>query len=89
MHAVRGALEWLGIWIAASVAVFAVLALWMVTQGAHGYRYAAALGAGIGLIAVIVYWALGARAVRWRVVRLLVAGQPCSFCSCSSATTCS
>jgi hypothetical protein len=75
MHVVRGALEWLGVWIAVSAAVFAALALWMYAsfQGVD-YRGAATYGAAVGLIAAIVYWALGARTVHGRAVRLLIAG---------------
>jgi hypothetical protein len=87
MHALRGVLDWLVVWVVASAAVFGLVAIFVYADGAAFHRvrpcgfpitniyFAAILAGGVGLVMALLFWALGARAVRWRVVRLIgVAG---------------
>ena len=82
MNRRRGAIEALGIWVAGSVLVFATAVVVVLVQGGHFHRtptcggsevniYSTGLAAaGCGLIAAMIWWALGAATVRWRWARL-------------------
>lgn len=83
MRVVRGVASWAGGWLAAAAVIFAGLAVWTYAHGGVFHRtpmgcgpdmnvYAAVFVAGwLALIVVLAYWALGARSLRWRWLRLI------------------
>jgi hypothetical protein len=82
MRMVRGVATWVGGWLAAAAVIFAGLAVWTYAHGGVFHRvpvcgpdmnvYPAAFAAGwLALIVVLAYWALGARSLRWRWLRVI------------------
>jgi hypothetical protein len=85
MRMVRGVATWVGGWLAAAAVIFAGLAVWTYAHGGVFHRvpvcpgpgpdmnvYAAAFAAGwLALIVLLAYWALGARSLRSRWLRLI------------------
>jgi hypothetical protein len=83
MRAMRGLLEWLAIWIVGSAAALGLLALLAYCKDAFHPRgagiggtiyWVGSVAVVLGLIAALVYWALGAETIRGRLLRLLLAG---------------
>jgi peptidoglycan/LPS O-acetylase OafA/YrhL len=82
VHWLRAGVQAMAIWVAATLAVLAGFVVLTLAQGGHFHRtptcggldaniYETAIhAAGFGLIALLAYWALGARRVRWRWARL-------------------